>query len=259
MTNKRPLSHLRRILAFHPFEDALSRGFGCSKTFLHRPDCLLIIFNLLSGYKSGFPWSGGRPLVNSHGGQLSNPHTVLRCAKSSIAGRRGWADTSNGTKGFENGTEAAIISFDSGSSAFPCGNLHPRTAHAACCPNLRKAHPMLSTLQILLNDGGAEGDRTPDLLIANETLYQLSYDPIQFTKSNLQFIREAAFRPYGNDASAPPAANLLPLTMTLREFRASSFKAFRQLFCSLGIYSIDFSLGEGEVCSGTTWIQSNIM
>ena len=28
-------------------------------------------------------------------------------------------------------------------------------------------------------DGGAEGSRTPDLLIANETLYQLSYDPSQ--------------------------------------------------------------------------------
>jgi hypothetical protein len=28
-------------------------------------------------------------------------------------------------------------------------------------------------------DGGAEGSRTPDLLIANETLYQLSYDPNQ--------------------------------------------------------------------------------
>ena len=27
--------------------------------------------------------------------------------------------------------------------------------------------------------GGAEGIRTPDLLIANETLYQLSYDPNQ--------------------------------------------------------------------------------
>ena len=27
--------------------------------------------------------------------------------------------------------------------------------------------------------GGAEGSRTPDLLIANETLYQLSYDPNQ--------------------------------------------------------------------------------
>ena len=25
--------------------------------------------------------------------------------------------------------------------------------------------------------GGVEGSRTPDLLIANETLYQLSYDP----------------------------------------------------------------------------------
>ena len=27
--------------------------------------------------------------------------------------------------------------------------------------------------------GGAEGSRTPDLLIANEALYQLSYDPSQ--------------------------------------------------------------------------------
>src|SRR5882762_3351048 len=30
-----------------------------------------------------------------------------------------------------------------------------------------------------IRDGGAEGSRTPDLLIANETLYQLSYDPIR--------------------------------------------------------------------------------
>ena len=41
-----------------------------------------------------------------------------------------------------------------------------------------------TTLLPNLNDlhyGGAEGSRTPDLLIANETLYQLSYDPIQLT------------------------------------------------------------------------------
>jgi hypothetical protein len=36
------------------------------------------------------------------------------------------------------------------------------------------------TAQVIYSeDGGAEGSRTPDLLIANETLYQLSYDPIQ--------------------------------------------------------------------------------
>jgi hypothetical protein len=34
-------------------------------------------------------------------------------------------------------------------------------------------------------DGGAEGSRTPDLLIANETLYQLSYDPNQFPVEEL--------------------------------------------------------------------------
>ena len=36
----------------------------------------------------------------------------------------------------------------------------------------------LSCLRNLLErNGGAMGIRTPDLLIANETLYQLSYDP----------------------------------------------------------------------------------
>ena len=37
--------------------------------------------------------------------------------------------------------------------------------------------------------GGADRDRTCDLLIANETLYQLSYDPIQFTQSYLRRIQ----------------------------------------------------------------------
>ncbi len=45
-----------------------------------------------------------------------------------------------------------------------------------------------SSLSALLRakTGGAEGIRTPDLLIANETLYQLSYDPIQFTNKHLR-------------------------------------------------------------------------
>jgi hypothetical protein len=34
-------------------------------------------------------------------------------------------------------------------------------------------------------NGGADRNRTCDLLIANETLYQLSYDPIQFTCKDL--------------------------------------------------------------------------
>src|SRR5580658_2775229 len=36
-----------------------------------------------------------------------------------------------------------------------------------------------------LQGGGAEGSRTPDLLIANETLYQLSYDPINLCRKEL--------------------------------------------------------------------------
>src|SRR6266567_1850395 len=39
---------------------------------------------------------------------------------------------------------------------------------------------------------GGKGIRTPDLLIANETLYQLSYTPILLTKSHLQSFFGAA-------------------------------------------------------------------
>ena len=33
------------------------------------------------------------------------------------------------------------------------------------------------TIYLLEISGGAEGNRTPDLVIANDALYQLSYDP----------------------------------------------------------------------------------
>ncbi len=42
---------------------------------------------------------------------------------------------------------------------------------------------MLRSLELSKNNyllemsGGAEGNRTPDLVIANDALYQLSYDP----------------------------------------------------------------------------------
>ncbi len=32
-------------------------------------------------------------------------------------------------------------------------------------------------INVVMRPGGAEGSRTPDLLIANEALYQLSYGP----------------------------------------------------------------------------------
>jgi hypothetical protein len=41
--------------------------------------------------------------------------------------------------------------------------------------------PKIITKPLILLAGGAEGSRTPDLLIANETLYQLSYDPAPIT------------------------------------------------------------------------------
>ena len=41
----------------------------------------------------------------------------------------------------------------------------------------RSRGPNLTANWLIQKSGGAEGSRTPDLLIANETLYQLSYDP----------------------------------------------------------------------------------
>ncbi len=41
--------------------------------------------------------------------------------------------------------------------------------------------------------GGAEGSRTPDLLIANETLYQLSYDPSRHARIVREFFTRANF------------------------------------------------------------------
>jgi hypothetical protein len=38
--------------------------------------------------------------------------------------------------------------------------------------------PLETTAFVVPADGGAEGNRTPDLLIANEALSQLSYSPI---------------------------------------------------------------------------------
>jgi hypothetical protein len=45
------------------------------------------------------------------------------------------------------------------------------------------------------------GSRTPDLLIANETLYQLSYDPIQRISNSLQRFMQAAN--YGRSPNFP--------------------------------------------------------
>ncbi len=50
-------------------------------------------------------------------------------------------------------------------------------------------------------DGGAEGSRTPDLLIANETLYQLSYDPIQQERRQVSAGRQLLWNIIGRTQS----------------------------------------------------------
>ena len=40
---------------------------------------------------------------------------------------------------------------------------------------------------------GGKGIRTPDLLIANETLYQLSYTPVYLWKSGREMLAENRF------------------------------------------------------------------
>ena len=41
----------------------------------------------------------------------------------------------------------------------------------------RLAHSLDKILNLSAIPGGAEGNRTPDLIIANDALYQLSYGP----------------------------------------------------------------------------------
>ena len=48
-----------------------------------------------------------------------------------------------------------------------------------------------------LGGGGAEGSRTPDLLIANETLYQLSYDPVPKCRRRCRFGDDVARTGFG--------------------------------------------------------------
>jgi hypothetical protein len=52
--------------------------------------------------------------------------------------------------------------------------------------------PSLYYATLRTKAGGAEGIRTPDLLIANETLYQLSYDPNHFNHRTLGLENESA-------------------------------------------------------------------
>ena len=54
-------------------------------------------------------------------------------------------------------------------------------------------------------DGGVEGSRTPDLLIANETLYQLSYDPNSPTNEPAYFWHKSALRARRNKSGADRA------------------------------------------------------
>ena len=49
--------------------------------------------------------------------------------------------------------------------------------------------------KLFLRNGGAEGSRTPDLLIANEALYQLSYGPRK--ARNNPFAAFPVKRPFG--------------------------------------------------------------
>ena len=55
-------------------------------------------------------------------------------------------------------------------------------------PSLRRTPSFARnrSIRFRAKDGGADRNRTCDLLIANETLYQLSYDPIQFVVNNPQ-------------------------------------------------------------------------
>jgi hypothetical protein len=71
-----------------------------------------------------------------------------------------------------------------------CRPSHKGGGEAECGPNLLGVR--LSQPCRRFQNGGAEGIRTPDLLIANETLYQLSYDPNPFNHETLRLENERA-------------------------------------------------------------------
>ena len=48
----------------------------------------------------------------------------------------------------------------------------------------------MAKIRWIVEDGGADRNRTCDLLIANETLYQLSYDPIPPVRSGLTRVQD---------------------------------------------------------------------
>src|SRR3954467_96042 len=64
----------------------------------------------------------------------------------------------------------------------PSVALNPKNPSSSAPPTKLRRTPSFAlnpTSGFRAKDGGADRNRTCDLLIANETLYQLSYDPIQ--------------------------------------------------------------------------------
>src|SRR5688572_17451654 len=102
--------------------------------------------------------------------------------------------------------------------------LAPSTDCSAPLPSSgwSERHRTRSGQIVLLDDrdGGAMGSRTPDLLIANETLYQLSYDPIPC------LYRNSIMPHLGRTASRFQALNVNHRTATVIVGPARRFAAF---------------------------------
>src|SRR3954463_16058032 len=58
-------------------------------------------------------------------------------------------------------------------------------------------------------DGGAEGDRTPDLRIANATLSQLSYGPMRGARTMGTAPRSVKHRPAGDTNCSRPGPSIV--------------------------------------------------
>jgi hypothetical protein len=96
-------------------------------------------------------------------------------------------------------------------------------------------------------DGGAEGSRTPDLLIANETLYQLSYDPIQFTNKHLRRIKRRAIFCFHDSPSPGRRVKRLNESHPQNgEFRRVADNLFG--YSSSGVYYARFQSNGKDIC-----------
>src|SRR6185503_3007795 len=85
--------------------------------------------------------------------------------------------------------------------------------------------------------GGVEGSRTPDLLIANETLYQLSYNPVHQVRNSYN-VPAKPQEPFRTSLFKERVSKSLPL-WTHSTYSVAADVSRRHLFCPTREHSVN--------------------